>query len=90
MKLFCAILVCAWIILAFVLRHQVQSLQYSTTGDMVLVATGNAKAKVYDRDGFELLECIKGDQYLADMAMTKVMCCILSVCLFCLSVYLLD
>jgi WD40 repeat protein len=51
--------------------HQVRSLQYSITGDMILVATGNAKAKVYDRDGSEILECIKGDQYLADMAMTK-------------------
>ena len=60
-------------LLIFWIRHQVRSLQYSITGDMILVATGNAKAKVFDRDGFELLECIKGDQYLSDMAMTKVL-----------------
>lgn len=25
-----------------------------------------------DRDGFEVMECIKGDQYIVDMANTKV------------------
>lgn len=30
------------------------------------------QAKVLDRDGFEVLECVKGDQYLTDMANTKV------------------
>ena len=25
-----------------------------------------------DRDGFEVLECVKGDQYIVDMANTKV------------------
>ena len=32
----------------------------------------NAQAKVLDRDGFEMMECVKGDQYVADMANTKV------------------
>ena len=25
-----------------------------------------------DRDGFEVLECVKGDQYIVDMTNTKV------------------
>ena len=33
---------------------------------------GNAQAKVLDRDGHVQFECKKGDQYLADMAQTKV------------------
>ncbi|GAA6107627.1 WD repeat-containing protein 70 isoform X4 [Tachysurus ichikawai] len=51
--------------------HQIRSLQYSVTGDVILVVAGNAQAKVLDRDGFQVLECIKGDQYIVDMANTK-------------------
>eukprot|EP00106_Octopus_bimaculoides_P011145 XP_014778587.1 PREDICTED: WD repeat-containing protein 70-like [Octopus bimaculoides] len=51
--------------------HQIRNLQYSTTGDVLLVIAANAQAKVIDRDGFEKLECVKGDQYIADMANTK-------------------
>lgn len=51
--------------------HPIRDLQYSMTGDMVLVVAGNAQAKVLDRDGFEKLECVKGDQYIADMSRTK-------------------
>ena len=29
------------------------------------------KAKVVDRDGYEKAECVKGDQYITDMARTK-------------------
>ena len=39
---------------------------------MILVVAGNAQAKIIDRDGFEVMECIKGDQYIHDMANTKV------------------
>lgn len=42
------------------------------TGDVILVVAGNAQAKVLDRDGFQVLECVKGDQYIVDMANTKV------------------
>lgn len=52
--------------------HQIKSLQYSITGDVILVVSGNAQAKVLDRDGFNVMECIKGDQYIVDMANTKV------------------
>jgi hypothetical protein len=33
--------------------HQVRSLSYSINGDQFLVTTGNAKAKIYSRDGHE-------------------------------------
>uniref|UniRef100_A0A3Q0SI45 WD repeat-containing protein 70 n=1 Tax=Amphilophus citrinellus TaxID=61819 RepID=A0A3Q0SI45_AMPCI len=51
--------------------HQIKSLQYSVTGDVILVVSGNAQAKVLDRDGFSVMECVKGDQYIVDMANTK-------------------
>ncbi|XP_051542016.1 WD repeat-containing protein 70 isoform X2 [Myxocyprinus asiaticus] len=51
--------------------HQIRSLQYSITGDVILVVAGNSQAKVLDRDGFQVLECVKGDQYIVDMANTK-------------------
>ncbi|KAF4527001.1 hypothetical protein B566_EDAN001548 [Ephemera danica] len=51
--------------------HPIKALQYSITGDLILVVAGNAQAKVMDRDGFEKAECVKGDQYITDMARTK-------------------
>ncbi|XP_074425872.1 WD repeat-containing protein 70 [Larus michahellis] len=51
--------------------HQIKSLQYSSTGDVILVVSGNSQAKVLDRDGFPVMECIKGDQYIVDMTNTK-------------------
>ncbi|XP_074473572.1 WD repeat-containing protein 70 [Sebastes fasciatus] len=51
--------------------HQIKTLQYSITGDVILVVSGNAQAKVLDRDGFNVMECVKGDQYIVDMAKTK-------------------
>ncbi|XP_067401650.1 WD repeat-containing protein 70 isoform X2 [Emydura macquarii macquarii] len=51
--------------------HQIKSLQYSSTGDVILVVSGNSQAKVLDRDGFPVMECVKGDQYIVDMANTK-------------------
>lgn len=52
-------------------NHPIKCLQYSTTGDMILVVSGAAQAKVLDRDGFEKCETVKGDQYLVDMSRTK-------------------
>lgn len=52
-------------------NHPIVALQYSITGDVILVVSGAAQAKVLDRDGFEVVECVKGDQYIADMARTK-------------------
>ncbi|XP_043288250.1 gastrulation defective protein 1 homolog [Venturia canescens] len=52
-------------------NHPIKCLQYSTTGDTILVVSGAAQAKVLDRDGFEKCETVKGDQYITDMARTK-------------------
>lgn len=52
-------------------NHPIRALQYSVTGDTILVISGNSQAKVLDRDGFEKLECVKGDQYITDMSKTK-------------------
>lgn len=52
-------------------NHPIKCLQYSMTGDSILVISGSAQAKVLDRDGFEKCETIKGDQYITDMARTK-------------------
>lgn len=52
-------------------NHPIRSLSYSVTGDRILVVSGNSQAKVLDRDGIEKTECVKGDQYIADMAKTK-------------------
>lgn len=51
--------------------HGIRSIRYSATGDMFLIAAGNAQAKVMDRDGHQIFECKKGDQYIVDMKMTK-------------------
>jgi len=51
--------------------HQIKGLEYSPTGEHILVVAGNAQAKIIDRDGFEVMECVKGDQYLQDQARTK-------------------
>lgn len=52
-------------------NHVIRGLQYSITGDAILVVSGNSQAKMLDRDGFEKLECVKGDQYITDMSKTK-------------------
>lgn len=52
-------------------NHPIRCLQYSSTGDLLLVVSGAAQAKVLDRDGFEQLETVKGDMYITDQAQTK-------------------
>jgi len=51
--------------------HWISTLQYSITGDKLLIAAGNAQPQVIDRDGHQLYECKKGDQYIVDMKNTK-------------------
>lgn len=51
--------------------YPIRCLEYSSTGDLILVISGTSQAKVLDRDGFEKVECIKGDQYIADQSRTK-------------------
>ena len=52
-------------------NYHIRSIQYSARGDMLLLASGGPQAKVLDRDGKELYESKKGDQYLHDMSKTK-------------------
>lgn len=58
--------------------HQIKNIEYGITGDTILIVSGNSQAKILDRDGFELLECPKGDQYISDMARTKGHCAMLN------------
>jgi hypothetical protein len=57
--------------LIFVLSHQIKSLEFNIAGDGILVIAGNAQAKIIDREGKHVLECVKGDQYIVDMSKTK-------------------
>jgi len=50
--------------------HHMMNIQFTCTGENLVVAA-NAQAKLYDRDGHEILQCVKGDQYLNDMYKTK-------------------
>lgn len=52
-------------------NYPIKHLNYSCTGDAVLVVSGSCQAKVLDRDGHEVMECVKGDQYVSDTARTK-------------------
>ncbi|XP_055383353.1 gastrulation defective protein 1 homolog [Condylostylus longicornis] len=52
-------------------NYPIRGLHYSVTGDTILVVSGNSQAKILDRDGYEKLECVKGDQYITDMSKTK-------------------
>lgn len=52
-------------------NHPIRTLNYSGTGDLLLVISGAAQAKILDRDGFEQFETVKGDMYITDQARTK-------------------
>ena len=43
--------------------HVIRNLEYSSTGDKILVIPGSSQAKVLDRDGHQLLECVKGKNF---------------------------
>ena len=51
--------------------HVIRALEYSATGDKILVVPGSSQAKVLDRDGHEVLECVKGDPYVVDVRRNK-------------------
>lgn len=46
-------------------------MQYSITGDMLLVTPSSSEAKVFDRDGKKLAETAKGDMYIRDQNRTS-------------------
>ncbi|CAB0042663.1 unnamed protein product [Trichogramma brassicae] len=52
-------------------NHPIKCLQYSNTGDRILVISGSAQAKVLDRDGFKKCETVNGDRYINDQSKTK-------------------
>ena len=47
--------------------HVIRNLEYSATGDKLLVVPGSSQAKILDRDGHAIYECRKGDPYAADV-----------------------
>lgn len=51
--------------------HPVRSLSWAPNSTQFLVCTGSSQPKVYNRDGKELFECIKGDMYISDLNHTK-------------------
>lgn len=51
-------------------EHQIYHLQYSISGDTILVISGSARAKIFDRDGMEKCEYAKGDPYIRDLRHT--------------------
>ncbi|CAO3620367.1 unnamed protein product [Mucor hiemalis] len=51
-------------------EHQIHNLQYSLSGDSVLVISGSARAKIFSRDGMEQSEYAKGDPYIRDLRHT--------------------
>ncbi|KAG0026486.1 hypothetical protein BGZ82_009451 [Podila clonocystis] len=51
--------------------HQIHELKYSITGDKILIISGEAKARIYDRNGLEVAEYQKGDPYIRDMRLTS-------------------
>lgn len=51
-------------------EHQIHNLQYSLSGDSILVISGSARAKIFDRDGLEKCEYAKGDPYIRDLRHT--------------------
>lgn len=51
-------------------EHQLHNIQYSLSGDSVLVISGSARAKIFSRDGIEQSEYAKGDPYIRDLRHT--------------------
>lgn len=52
-------------------NYHIRSIEYSISGDSILIAGGGPQAQVLDRDGIQLYECRKGDQYIMDMIRTN-------------------
>lgn len=51
--------------------HPVFAVSWSPSGDAFLSVDGSSQAKVYDRDGKERGETVRGDMYIRDMRNTK-------------------
>ncbi|KAJ3017005.1 UNVERIFIED_CONTAM: hypothetical protein HDU68_011900 [Siphonaria sp. JEL0065] len=51
--------------------NPIRDLQFSNSGDQFLIASGANQCKLYDREGSQVAEYMKGDMYLRDMKHTK-------------------
>ena len=49
----------------------ISALSYNPEGSEYLVCSVGAQAKLYDRDGRDILETVKGDMYLSDLSHTR-------------------
>jgi len=49
----------------------INALSYNVEGSEYLVCTMGAQARIYDRDGRDVLETVKGDQYINDLSNTR-------------------
>ena len=47
------------------------ALSYNPEGSKYLVCTVGAQPRIYDRDGKDIIECIKGDMYISDLIHTR-------------------
>lgn len=52
-------------------NHPIVALSYSPSGSHYLCCTGSSRPKVFDRDGYEQGQMVRGDMYLHDMKYTK-------------------
>ncbi|CAO3645547.1 unnamed protein product [Cunninghamella blakesleeana] len=50
--------------------YQIHDIQYSITGDSFLISTGSSCVKLFNRDGIEQTEYMKGDPYIRDLRHT--------------------
>ncbi|KAK9469732.1 WD40-repeat-containing domain protein [Lipomyces arxii] len=51
--------------------HPVRALQYSNTGEHILVVPSSNQAKLFTKDGVEEAEYVRGDMYIQDMNKTS-------------------
>lgn len=57
--------------LEIVESQHVHHLEWNVTGDTLLFISANSQAKILDREGEEISECVKGDPYLRDLKNTS-------------------
>jgi WD repeat-containing protein 70 len=51
--------------------HPLHHLEYSLTGDSLLVITSSLQPRIFSRDGVQIGEFVRGDMYIRDMRHTK-------------------
>ncbi|KAG4302732.1 hypothetical protein PCANB_001083 [Pneumocystis canis] len=51
--------------------QHIHHLEWNTIGDTLLYISANSQAKILDREGEEISECVKGDPYLRDLKNTS-------------------